>query len=115
MSQTAAERRAAQRKLAKDLQAGTPLFTPAQKGRTTKAGRLIHTARLKEKLFGDRPGFNADSSYKAVKATHDGEAYSAKQVKGLDLYLQAKLDGDEPDWDEYVDEYDLDRDALHYK
>lgn len=115
--QTPAERRAAQRRLAKNLKEGKPTLPPelTRKGKPTKSQLINEVEKLKKQHFNTKDGFNAKRSRKVLELNADEKPVSSKHLRLIKQFLTDNSVFSWDDWLGFADEHDVDESALYYK
>jgi hypothetical protein len=117
---TAAERRAAQRRLARDLREGRQILPPS----TTKKARAVvsdrkselvnRIARAKRLLHSGQEGFSGASSRKHITHDKQGNARSLDDIRNLAGIYTRAIEDDDYDFHEDLVEIDMeDADWYH--
>ena|ERR1700722_8398225 len=118
MAQTPAERRKAQRALARDLKAHKKILPESITRAARTRGQVVRDIqRFKNERFGARPAFNQRRSDKNVKFDTDGNERSIETLRKIERVLaRARMEDDYSAiyFDLAADETDLES-ALYYK
>ena len=112
----AQSRKAAQRRLAKEIREGT--FQPSNIGKkareapSVRANLVRQIQEHKERQFGNKPKYNAKRSNDAISIDpNTGKARSIKELKNILDYLEEQ---DEEDNEYFGPDLPIDRSSLYY-